>query len=352
MDMNHKHFKKGLWSTIICLIFVAGLILTFVPQAVSAPKVITWNVALWGGERDWTRPLHRWVEDIKKRTNGGWQINLHYGAVLSPSKEHLDGLKGGLFEACQFCASYAPGKTPLQTVFELPFILPKDQQQISEMMAALWEHPALLKELGRWNAVPLFPAAITQYGLMGNKRIAKVEDFKGIRIRISGEMARVVAMFGAAPTMIPVSDLYEAMDRGTLDMATLPWAFSFGAFKINEVSKYCTTNFAPGSQSCAFIANKKAWNALPEEYKKLHMEWYKKAPKIWGDEYKKGDKRWIPIYKKKLEFIELPDEERAKLVTKARGIWDEWIKRMKKRGLPGKEVLNYFMAKRKEIAGY
>lgn len=350
--MNHKHFKKGLWSTIICLIFVAGLILTFVPQAVSAPKVITWNVALWGGERDWTRPLHRWVEDIKKRTNGGWQINLHYGAVLSPSKEHLDGLKGGLFEACQFCASYAPGKTPLQTVFELPFILPKDQQQISEMMAALWEHPALLKELGRWNAVPLFPAAITQYGLMGNKRIAKVEDFKGIRIRISGEMARVVAMFGAAPTMIPVSDLYEAMDRGTLDMATLPWAFSFGAFKINEVSKYCTTNFAPGSQSCAFIANKKAWNALPEEYKKLHMEWYKKAPKIWGDEYKKGDKRWIPIYKKKLEFIELPDEERAKLVTKARGIWDEWIKRMKKRGLPGKEVLNYFMAKRKEIAGY
>ena len=350
--MNHKHFKKGLWSTIICLIFVAGLILTFVPQAVSAPKVITWNVALWGGERDWTRPLHRWVEDIKKRTNGGWQINLHYGAVLSPSKEHLDGLKGGLFEACQFCASYAPGKTPLQTVFELPFILPKDQQQISEMMAALWEHPALLKELGRWNAVPLFPAAITQYGLMGNKRIAKVEDFKGIRIRISGEMARVVAMFGAAPTMIPVSDLYEAMDRGTLDMATLPWAFSFGAFKINEVSKYCTTNFAPGSQSCAFIANKKAWNALPEEYKKLHMEWYKKAPKIWGDEYKKGDKRWIPIYKKKLEFIELPDEERAKLVAKARGIWDEWIKRMKKRGLPGKEVLNYFMAKRKEIAGY
>ncbi|MCK4829256.1 TRAP transporter substrate-binding protein DctP, partial [bacterium] len=239
-----------------------------------------------------------------------------------------------------------------QTVFELPFILPKDQQQISEMMAALWEHPALLKELGRWNAVPLFPAAITQYGLMGNKRIAKVEDLKGIRIRISGEMARVVAMFGAAPTMIPVSDLYEAMDRGTLDMATLPWAFSFGAFKINEVSKYCTTNFAPGSQSCAFIANKKAWNALPEEYKKLHMEWYKKAPKIWGDEYKKGDKRWIPIYKKKLEFIELPDEERAKLVAKAKGIWDEWIKRMKKRGLPGKEVLDYFMAKRKEIAGY
>jgi TRAP-type C4-dicarboxylate transport system substrate-binding protein len=289
---------------------------------------------------------------MEKLTNGGWKINLHYGAVLSPSKEHLDGLKGGLFEACQFCASYAPGKTPLQTVFELPFILPQDAQQMSEMMAALWEHPALKKELERWNAVPLLPAAITQYGLMGNKRIAKVEDFKGVRIRISGEMARVVSMFGAAPTMIPVSDLYEAMDRGTLDMATLPWAFSFGAFKINEVSKYVTTNFAPGSQSCAYLANKRAWNTLPDEFKKFHMDWYAKAPQVWGDEYKKGDKRWIPKYKKNLEFVKLPDSERDKLVSKAEGVWEKWIKKMDKKGLPGKEVFDYFLTKRKEIAGY
>ena len=320
--MNHEGFKRRFCSTVVCSIILLGMVFIYVPQAVSAPKVITWNVALWGGERDWTRPLHRWAADMEKLTNGGWKINLHYGAVLSPSKEHLDGLKGGLFEACQFCASYAPGKTPLQTVFEVPFILPQDAQQMSEMMAALWEHPALKKELGRWNAVPLLPAAITQYGLMGNKRIAKVEDFKGVRIRISGEMARVVSMFGAAPTMIPVSDLYEAMDRGTLDMATLPWAFSFGAFKINEVSKYVTTNFAPGSQSCAYLANKKAWNALPDEFKKFHMDWYAKAPKVWGDEYKKGDKRWIPKYKKNLEFVKLPDSERAKLVAKAEGVWE------------------------------
>ena len=272
MNMNRDRFNRKLWSTIACSIVMLVLVFSYVPQALSAPKVITSNVALWGGERDWTRPLHRWVADMGKLTNGRWKINLHYGAVLSPSKEHLDGLKGGLFEACQFCGSYAPGKTPLQTVFELPFILPQDQQHISEMMAALWEHPALKKELGRWNAVPLLPAAITQYGLMGNKRIGKVEDFKGVRIRISGEMARVVSKFGAAPTMIPVSDLYEAMDRGTLDMATLPWAFAFGAFKINEVSKYVTTNFAPGSQSCAYLANKKAWNALPDEFKKFHMD--------------------------------------------------------------------------------
>lgn len=351
--MNHENFKKMVCITTVCSLFVAGGIFTYVPKAVSSPEVITWNVALWGGERDWTRPLHRWVEDMEKRTNGRWQIKLHYGAVLGPAKEHFDGIKAGLFEACQFCCSYAPGKTPLHSVHELPFILPQDAREISELLAALWEHPAFLKELARWKAVPLLPAALPQDGLMSTKPIYKAEDFNGLRVRISGEQARVLAMFGAVPAMVPGPDMYEAMQRGTVDALATPWPFAFGSFKIYEVSKYATPNFAPGSKCCAYVVNKDAWKALPEEFKKLHAEWYAKAPKVWAEEYKKGHEKWIPIFKKRgIEFIELPSEERAKLVSKAEIVYEDWIKRMEKRGLPGQEVFDYFMSKRKEIAGY
>ena len=96
--MNRVRLKNKFLQTLICSVFVLGLVLTFAPQAISGPDEITWNVALWGGERDWTRPLHRWAADMEKMTNGRWKIKLHYGAVLSPSKEHLDGLKAGLFE--------------------------------------------------------------------------------------------------------------------------------------------------------------------------------------------------------------------------------------------------------------
>ena len=194
----HRPSKWGkkLWISVL-LVFCIGLLAGGAPTTAAASDQITWNISLWGGERDWTRPLHQWADDMKNKTNGKWIIKLHYGAVLSPSKENIDGIKAGLFEGCQICGSYAPGKTPLNRVFELPFILPQEPEQISQMMAALWEHPAVLKELARWNAVPLFPAAITQYGLMGNKRIVKAEDFDGIRIRIPGEMARVLTQFGA-----------------------------------------------------------------------------------------------------------------------------------------------------------
>jgi hypothetical protein len=74
---------------------------------------------------------------------------------------------------------------------------------------------------------------------------------------------------------------------------------------------------------------------------------------IWGEEYKKGDERWIPIYKKQgIEFMKFAPESRAKLVSKAEGVYKKWIERMEKKGLPGKEVFDYFMAKRKEIAGF
>lgn len=350
--MSQSKVSKRVKMIIVYFMLAVGLTIVLGGQGFCAEKVIKWNVALWGGERDWTRPLKYWAEDMKKQTNGRWLINLSYGGVLSPPKEHLDGIKAGLFEAAQFCAAYAPNKTPLHLVFELPFILPDDNQQISEMMVALWEHPAVLKELDRWNAVPLFAGAITQYGLMGNTRIEKVEDFKGVRMRIDGEKARVLAQFGAVPTMIPAGDLYEAMERGTLDMDTHPWAFAFGSFRVHEISKYVITNFALGSMGCTYVCNKAAWNALPEEFKKIHMEWYRKAPKVWADEYRKGDEKWIKEYQKKLIFIRLPDVERAKMVEASDFVYKDWLKRMKDLGLPGQDVFDHFMAKRKEIAGF
>jgi hypothetical protein len=50
--------------------------------------------------------------------------------------------------------------------------------------------------------------------------------------------------------------------------------------------------------------------------------------------------------------MEFAPESRAQLLSKAEGVYKEWIKRMEDRGLPGQEVFDYFMAKRKEIAGY
>ena len=45
----------------------------------------------------------------------------------------------------------------------------------------------------------------------------------------------------------------------------------------------------------------------------------------------------------------LPPEERAKLVTQAELVWEDWAKRMEDKGLPGREVLDFAKAKKAEI---
>ena len=82
------------------------------------------------------------------------------------------------------------------------------------------------------------------------------------------------------------------------------------------------------------------------------MEWYRKSPEVWAAEYQAADDKWIPIFKKTVEFIDFPRSERDKLVAKAEDFYKAWVTAREKEGLPGKDVLDYYLKKRKELTGY
>jgi TRAP-type C4-dicarboxylate transport system substrate-binding protein len=104
--------------------------------------------------------------------------------------------------------------------------------------------------------------------------------------------------------------------------------------------------------SCFFIANKDAWDALPEEFRQYHRDWYDKAPEVWAAEYEKADDKWIPIFKKNLEFIDFPVSERSKITAKAEEFYEKWVAAREQQGLPGRDILGYYLRKRKELVGY
>lgn len=349
--MGKGMIRKRFVVVLCSLIITVGFLFTLPPKAISADKTVNWNLSLWGGKRAWTRPLHQWVEDMDQKTNGRWKIKIHYGGVLSPPKENLDGLRAGMFEAASFCAAYHPGKLPLHTVMELPFIAPDENIDIFRLVVELWKHPALKKELLKWNAVPLLAGGLCQYHLMGNKPIRSVADLKGARVRMGGEIGKALKTLGAVPTLVPAPETYEALSRGTIDLVGLPYTYAYGAYRIHEVSKYIT-KLSLGTMNCSFLASKDAWDALPEEFKQYHLEWYNKSPKVWAAEYKKADDKWTPIFKKKLEFLDFPKSERDKIVAKVNeGFYEKWVQRWEKKGLPARDVLNYYLVKRRELTG-
>ena len=349
--MKDHSFMKKCIMLMICFVVVPCFTIGISTNAFSSEKTIVWNFSLWGGKRAHLNPIEKWAADMKKKTNGRWKINLHYGGTLAPGKENLNGLRAGMFEAANVAPTYAPGKTPLLTVTDLPFISPAKVKDIGKLLIELFKHPAIKKELLKWNAVPLLPGPLPPYNIMGAKPIKTVADFEGLRIRSGGEIGRLLKDFGAVPTMVSASEVYEAISRGTIDSVSFPF-YAYGAYSVYEVSKYYNENLILGGITSTFLANKDAWDALPAEFKKYHLEWYANSPEIWAAEFKKSSDKWDPLFKKNLEFIDFPSTEVAKMRAKAEKIYEHWVKEREKEGLPGKEVLEYYFKKRKEICGY
>jgi TRAP-type C4-dicarboxylate transport system substrate-binding protein len=325
------------------------LSISYISNAFSEQIKIVWDYALQGTRREYTEPIHKWADEMGKKTNGLWIINFHYGEVLMSAKETLDGLKAGAFQAAMIVPEYIPGKIPLHTIMGLPFISPNSLQS-SKMWIELWKHPAFQKELSKWNVVGLIPTGDPQFNIMGRKPLRTLSDFQGLRLRVGGETSKVMQEFGVVPVMTPPADSIEALEKGTIDAVSMAW-FSFGSWKVHEISKYAL-NINMGTVSNIQFANKDAWEALPEEYKKYHIEWMARSPEICATEYDAAIQKWMPEFKKYVEIAELSSSDRAKMVAKAENVYEKWVEAREKEGLPGKEIMKFFLEKRKEIAGY
>ena len=130
------------------------------------------------------------------------------------------------------------------------------------------KHPPIVKEMAeRWNIKYFGPTFLPAYEFMGNKRIASVADMKGVKMRIGGLNAKALQTFGAVPTMVTAPESYQALERGTIDSFGFPYSYTFGAYKLYEVSKYVTEGMAMSGFLCWQGVSLAAWNKLPDDLK-------------------------------------------------------------------------------------
>jgi len=327
------------------------------PAPPPPPEVIEWDVSFWGGPGARVWPVWPWYEEeIVKRTDGRFKVTIHHGAALAPSREQLDGIKAGLFQMAHFASAYHPGKNPLASFFDLPGLTPPDLKEMAQLELAFMEHPAAKAEMEyRWNAVYIgLSHTRPHYTFLGTKPIRTLADFEGQRVRVGGKAAEVVEKLGAVGLMIPAPEVYEAISKGTLDHSYFAPA-SHQGYKIHEVSQYFIYNIGLGSGMGWFlVANKDAWDALPEDIKKIHWELVEELmlERLPAEMNKKVDEILAEWEELGIEFMEFPAEGRAMIEAEAKPMWEEYAKSLDAQGLPGTEMLEYLLAKRMEISGY
>jgi TRAP-type C4-dicarboxylate transport system substrate-binding protein len=319
-------------------------------RAVEAEPV-KWTVAIFGPPRAITVPIEFLVKEVAAKTGGQVTIEPVYGEALSKATEMLDGLKAQAFEAAILCAAYYPAKLPVFTVLDLPMITPNDIMAQARVQMALAEYPAMQQELQRWGIRMLLPGPLPQYQIMGRKRITRAEDFKGVRIRVSGEMAKVLEDFGAVKSLVPAPEAFTALERGVLDMSTFPGTFAFVSYRLHEISKYYIDKISLGSQPCFWAVTAAAWGKLAPKHQKLLLDLREPAVRRMIQAFALADEKNYPEFKARgIEIINFPPAERARLAANAGKHWQEWVADKEKRGIPGKQILEFVLAKIKEYA--
>lgn len=344
--------RRGAWLGMIVAAGVAGASASVVAQTVDGPKV-TWKLGTWGKTRAYTAGIEAVKKHVEEKTGGNFSITIGYESFGGP-KELLDILKVGGIDATTICSSYHPEKTPAYTVLDLPFLpLPSFDVQ-DKVHDAVHAHPAIRKEFEGWNAQPYFSGLLPQYEFIGKGKPPKaLDDFKGMRVRAIGGIGDAMKRLGAVPTSVDATEVYTAMERGTVDAASFPSTYSHGSYKTYEVGKWFTENMSPGTQACPALVNIDSYKRLPPQYQKLLADAKPVAAAALKKAYGDADDKFIPLFKqKKLTFVRFTDAELAQFrKIGAEPVWEEWVQKREAAGMPGRELLKLVLDTAKAAGG-
>jgi len=281
-----------------------------------------------------------WAKEIEKRTGGKVQITVFPGGTLTPADKCYDGVVKGISDIGFSVLAYTRGKFPLTEVSDLPLGM-KTGLVATKVINDYYKKfkPRELDEVKVMYLHGHGPGI-----LFTKKEIKKLEDLKGMKIRCTGMAAKIVGALGGTPVAMPMGETYDALSRGVVDGSMAPQEALQG-WKWGEVVKFTIENFSSSYSTGMFVVmNKDKWNALPPDIQKIieqvNGEYIEKQGKTWDEIDKAGRDYTIGRGNK---IIPLSPDESLKWEKAVKPLLDEYKKNMKGKGLPGDEVLSFYL---------
>lgn len=285
-----------------------------------------------------------WVmREFEKRSGGRVTLEFYYAGTLASAKEALTAVRTGVADCGIVDHAHSPAELPLMMVATQPGIV---MDTWSGVLATgeLVEMPEIKAELDAKNLVYYGSNCLPNMHIISKKPIRTLDDFKGLMIGARGGEHALVAKFGASPLSIPSIEVYEALQRGTVDanINNPAWADTYNYW---EVAKYWTKFPVGGSLQPQFM-NKDTWNKLPADLQELLKGLQAEQAKAFYLLYEvSGDGvAWEKEILPNCEIIEPSSEDIAEFVRGAEEVvWNKWVEENSAKGLPAQKVLDKWL---------
>jgi TRAP-type transport system periplasmic protein len=240
------------------LIAAAAFVAIASPAAAQTKLVFT-TMSPAGSSND--KFFSEWAARVNKAANGSIEIVILNGLQRANFGNVYDRVSSNVVQIGWALHSLLPGKFGLTEAGGLPFV--SDESEAGSV--ALWR----LYQTGMLNSdfsdvVPIWVSNFPAYRVHFAKPPRTTENLQGLKIAAQGRISgTLIEKLGGNPVSMIGSDVYEALQRGTVDGSAITWA-AFAPYKLHEVTSF-TVEAPFGSATASWFMTRKMFDSLPPE---------------------------------------------------------------------------------------
>jgi len=213
----------------------------------------------------------KFSETVKALSGGKFEVSVHAAGELMPAFGVVDGIQNGTIEMAQTAPYYFTGKNSIFAFgCAVPFGLTARQ------MDSWMEHGNGRKLMDAFYAQYNIKSKSagntgTQMGGWYRKEIKTVADLKGLKMRMGGGLfGEAMAKLGVVAQNMPAGEVYQALEKGTLDATEFVGPYDDEKLGFNKVAPfYYYPGWWEGGAELEFFINNKAYAALTPEFQAI-----------------------------------------------------------------------------------
>jgi len=291
-----------------------------------------------------TKMLKDWCDAIAKDSKDRLQCQIYPAMQLGGTPAQLfDQARDGVADVVWTLPGYTAGRFPKIEVFELPFMMTNAEAT----SRAAWDFYERYSQ-DEFKDVKVLAVHVHGPGNIYTvkKQIKTMADIKGLKLRAPTRLTtKLLASMGATPVGMPVPAVPDALSKGVIDGAVIPYEVAPGV-KIDELAKFTaeTDRSSPALYTSVFVVpmNKAKYDSLPADLKQVidknsGREFSAFLGKTQAGNDGPGKEKLIAGGH---TITVIPKAELENWKKASDSLDDEWVADMNKRGFDGKKMLD------------
>ncbi len=259
-----------------------------------------------------TRGAYKFAELVKERTEGRIKVLVYAGGELGDEQAVVEQLQFGGIDFVRASLSSLSEFVPELNVLQMPYLYKNSEHMWKVLEGEIGDEFMEILDGSGLTGLSWYDAGARNFYCTNNP-IRRLEDMKGMRIRVqeSEMMAAMVEALGGTAVPMTYDKVYSALETGEIDGAENNWP-SYESVRHYEVAPFYTVDEhtrVPEMQ----LMSQYTWDKLSPKDQKIILECARESAlyerKLWTQRSESSERR---VRNAGCTVVELPMEEKER----------------------------------------